>query len=186
MEKKLAAKNKGLESMTLSCQKLQDDHRSLRDQNEALNKKVASLTVAVECKEEENKELRVENKAHIDSMKVVSQMNKVISNDEEKEKVAETELQKLKNELISANQTRDQLKKTHTKTVNGKNEEIMSLKVTISVLEENLRLEQENNTKVSNKLKLNKAEMKRQKEIDELLTEKVKNTPKCQNRPSLE
>ena len=57
LEKKLSAKNKSLESMTLSCQNSQASVRKLKDEKDMLEKNVTKLECTLERKDEELKQL---------------------------------------------------------------------------------------------------------------------------------
>ena len=121
LEKKVSAKNKSLESMTLSCQNNQASVRSLKDQNDELERKITLLECSLEKKEEELKELKIENKAHKAAMDTVidlSQGHGVGSAEENEEN------ESLKNQLKSAKQINKDLKASHKGSLNLKNNEI--------------------------------------------------------------
>ena len=169
LEKKLSAKNKSLESMTLSCQNNQASVRSLKDQNDELGRKITLLECTLEKKEEELKELKIENKAHKAAMDTVidlSQGHGVGSAEENEEN------ESLKNQLKSANQINEDLKASHKGSLNLKNNEIRNLKNTVKVLEEDLKNINSERDHLKEKLDTSKAEVDRAQNITDLLVEK--------------
>ena len=171
LEKKLSAKNKSLESMTLSCQNNQASVRSLKDQNDELEKKITLLECSLEKKEEELKELKIENKAHKAAMDTVIDLSQGHGVDSAEENHA-LENESLKNQLKSANQINEDLKASHKGSLNLKNGEIRNLKNTVKVLEEDLKNINSERDLLKVKLDTSKAGVDRAQNITDLLMEK--------------
>ena len=183
LEKKLSAKNKSLESMTLSCQNSQSSVRKLKDEKDMLEKNVTKLECALERKDEELKELKIENRAHQDAMKAVANLDKTTIGDSVVDNEMFTQIENLKSQLQSAKSINEELKLSHNKTLNQKNAEIRNLKNVVKVLEEDVKNANGERDELRVKLETSKVEMSRAQNITDLLVEKQSKMSKTTNSP---
>ena len=167
LEKKLAAKNKSLDSMTLTAENAQKNLKDERIKSAHLEKEVLDLQVMVESKESEIKELKVEIKTHENIMgKTIGGYTSPDGNGENRG----TDQAKMEDFSVQIKE----LKSKHNTIVNKKNDELRNLKVTVAVLENDIAEQKADKEKLEVSLSARKLENDRIQEINDLLVKKSK------------
>ena len=162
LERKLSAKNKALDAVTVTCQRNQNDAKLAREKNSVLEGKIATLMATVNDQEGKLKELQTENKSHQEIMNTIF-CKKATETEEEKEEgnTGNTE---------DAKKILKELKLSHSAIIKGKNAEIKSLKTTIDVLEKDISDRKEKIEALEDQLEACKHEKERAENISDILT----------------
>ena len=170
LEKKLSAKNKSLDTMTVDCQKALKELKIEKSKVESLESRVSEMDVEI-------KDLQIENKTHKEAMQILGEagINKDQSpNEKEEGSTCCEECESLKKQLEMEKEVCKKLKASHSSAMKEKNAEIRVNKAAVEVVESKLSNTEGEVNKLKLSLDAGRLENGRLVDINDLLSKQLK------------